>query len=276
LGILDRALYVQDTSGSANSYIFLTAPDYHFYTNWADYASLEYKADQSPPYLHILTGETDSNIRLEPYGYTYTNKNFKINQDNVKLYFGLNDDVCSYFDGSAMIITAEVGTPDLNFTGFGDININSDLDVTNNFTGNQIYGEMWYHNHTATELSFDVDGTYYNLTFSNSSTNGFYFNDSGDYLEAQVAGKYLINYMASGDGDNNHVYYTAVTINGVVHDNSESHKKMTAGGDIITMSGTGITDLSAGDKIKLATADVGDTGTGNYYSSNINLVRIGT
>ena len=50
---------------------------------------------------------------------------------------------------------------------------------------------------------------------------------------------------------------------------------MTAGGDIVTMTGNCLLSLSIDDKIRLATADIGGTGTGNYYSSNLNLIRIG-
>jgi hypothetical protein len=50
---------------------------------------------------------------------------------------------------------------------------------------------------------------------------------------------------------------------------------MASGGDIITQSGNCFIELDVGDKVSLRTADVGNTGTGNYYSSNINLVRIG-
>ena len=157
----------------------------------------------------------------------------------------------------------------------GWIRITGNLNVTGNITTNQIYGEMWYYNHTTTELNFAVDGVFYNLTFSESKTNGFLFNDVGDYLEAQIDGRYLVNYMASGDGQNNHVYYTAIFVNGINQNSSESHKKMSAGSDIVTMTGSGFIDLNVGDKIKLATADVGGTGTGNYLSSNLNLVRIG-
>jgi len=41
------------------------------------------------------------------------------------------------------------------------------------------------------------------------------------------------------------------------------------------MSGNCLIDLVVGDRIKLGTADIGGTGTGNYYSANVNLIRIG-
>ena len=136
------------------------------------------------------------------------------------------------------------------------------------------YGEMWHHDHTGMEYNFDSDGIFYNLTMDNSMTNAFTFNNASDYLEPMFSGIYKISYMASGSGENNHKYYTSVTINGVVQDRCESHKKMSAGGDIITMTGCCILNLSAGDKIKLATADIGNTGTGIYYTGNLNLIRI--
>jgi len=144
-----------------------------------------------------------------------------------------------------------------------------------NVTGNFYYGEMWYHNHTATELNFAVDGVFYNLTFDNSDVNGFAFNNTADSLTAQIPGKYKVGYMASGDGQNNHIYFTTILVNGIDNDRCESHRKMTAGGDIVTMVGNCFVNLVVGDEIKLATVDVGGTGTGNYYSANVNLFRIG-
>jgi len=156
------------------------------------------------------------------------------------------------------------------------LNVLGDFNQSNgNSTINLIYGEMWYHNHTATQLNFASDGLFYNLTFDNSLVNGFIFNDANDYLEAQIGGIYKASYMASGDGQNNHEYYTSVFINGANQDKCESHKKMVAGGDIVTMTGSCLLSLSVGDKVKLATADIGSTGTGNYYSSELNLVRVG-
>ena len=152
--------------------------------------------------------------------------------------------------------------------------VNSPFGYDTEDTLEKYYGEMWYHNHTATPLNFVVSNLFYNLTFSESDVNGFTFNNAGDYLKTLVAGKYLANYMASGSGQNNHVYYTAIFVNGVNQNSSESHKKMTAGGDIVTMTGSGFIDLNVGDRVKLATADIGGTGVGNYYSSNLNLVRI--
>ena len=55
----------------------------------------------------------------------------------------------------------------------------------------------------------------------------------------------------------------------------ESHKKMSAGGDVVTMNGCCNLDLNVDDKIRMVIADIGNTGTGNYYSSELNMYRIG-
>ena len=102
-------------------------------------------------------------------------------------------------------------------------------------------------------------------------TGGFKTNSS---LTAGVAGTYQATYMASGSGQNNHVYFTSVFINEVNQDQCENHKKMAAGGDVVTQSGNCIIKLNYNDKVSVRTADIGATGDGEYFSGNINLVRI--
>ena len=142
-----------------------------------------------------------------------------------------------------------------------------------------IYGGMWYHNHTATSLNFSADGTYYTLFMTNATNlNGFTYQggfNTASNLTTIIDGTYHVTYMSSGDGRNNHIYYTSVFINGVNQDNCEAHHKLAAGGDIITQSGNCIITLDVDDVVDVRTADIGSTGTGNYYSANINLVRIG-
>ena len=165
-----------------------------------------------------------------------------------------------------------IGTnnPQVTLDIVGDIN-----QIDGNTTINMIYGEMSYHNHTATSLNFAVSNVYYNLTFKESFTNGFTFDNADDSLTTQITGVYKLCYFAVGDGINNHKYILAPTINGIVEAKCESHKKMAASGDILTMNGCCLLSLSTDDIIKLAVMDDDDTGTSNYYGANINLVRIG-
>jgi len=60
-----------------------------------------------------------------------------------------------------------------------------------------------------------------------------------------------------------------------IKEECSSHKKMSAGGDIVTMNGNCIISIVAGDVISLVVSDYEDTGTGNYYGGNLNLIRVG-
>lgn len=213
--------------------------------------------------LTIRANDTSGNEKFESYNFSVLEMN---ERTNWAIWNGTGEQNDSKNVAVRMGYNTSVG-------GFVDLR---DTDGEwYRFSNYYTYAEMWYHNHTATALAFGVDGLFYNLTFSNSLTNGFAFNNAGDYLEAQVKGVYKAGWMASGSGENNHEYYTSIFVNSVNIDQCEAHKKMSAGGDIVTMIGSCIFRLNVGDRIKLATADIGDTSNGNFYSANLNLVRIG-
>ena len=197
-----------------------------------------------------------------------------IQSDSSRLHFGENKN--SYIGGDSDSLNINSSLIRIE----GDLNIEKDLNQTDgNATINNIYGEMWYHNHTATTINFVVQDTFYPLFFTNAtSLNGFTFKGGSGIasnLTAKYAGKYKACYMASGSGQNNHMYFTSVLINGVGQDNCASHKKMAAGGDVTTMNGCCFIDLNIGDYVSLETMDYGSPGMGGYYSANLNLVRSG-
>lgn len=141
-----------------------------------------------------------------------------------------------------------------------------------------IYGEMWYHNRTGTTIQFFIADTFYPLFFTNSSlNNGFSFNggfNTTSSLTANTKGIYHTVYSASGSGQNNHIYYSTILINDIEQNKCDSHKKMTAGGDIVTMNGNCLIYLNENDVVKVATSDFDDTGEGIYYSAYLSLIRI--
>jgi len=134
---------------------------------------------------------------------------------------------------------------------------------------NNLYGGMWYHNHTAASLTL-IDGVYQQLFMTNAThMHGF----SGGYgyevpsnLTAEYNGSYNINYYSVGSGQNNHVYRLTVFINEIIKDNCETHYKMATGGDEITMSGNCLLDINAGENISLRIADFTSTGEGIYIA----------
>jgi len=139
-------------------------------------------------------------------------------------------------------------------------------------------GSMWYHNHTPTELNFVVDEYHKLFMDQPGCASGFTYGGGWDVesnLTSLNSGKYLVNYMVSSSGQNNHIYYSTVFTNEVINYNCENHKKLTAGGDIITQSGNCIIDLEMGDIVSLGIMDNIEGGIGEYYSANLILVRIG-
>ncbi len=166
-----------------------------------------------------------------------------------------------------------------NFSTNSSGYFSGDLDVAQNITGNQIYGEMWYHNHTGTTLNFAVDSQFYPMFFTEADNlNGFSYVGGfmgSSNLTSNSAGKYKASYRLSGSGQNNHIYMSTILINGVEQDRCGDHKKMAAGGDIVPIGNTCFIDLLEGDDVQVAVLDFGAIGTGDYYSGNLNLVRIG-
>lgn len=137
---------------------------------------------------------------------------------------------------------------------------------------NVTYGEMWYHNHSASSVNFATQYKFYNMSMEHHKMNGFY-NSSANTLNVLFTGEYAVDYHAIGSGQNNHEYVAGVGVNGEILNKTATHKKMAAGGDYVTMSGTGIINLTAGDVVTLMVADFSGTGTGNYLGSNLNLIK---
>jgi len=166
-----------------------------------------------------------------------------------------------------------------NVTFESDVTMEQNLNVTGNITGNLIRGIMGYHNHTGTTLYFE-DTEWLPLFFTGTTVlNGFTFTGgfmSSSNLTAQVAGIYWATYRVSGSGQNNHIYFSTVLVNGTnVNEYCGDHKKIAAGGDIVPMGNTCEIRLNVGDNVTVAVMDYGGSGNGDYYSSNLNLVRIG-
>ena len=165
----------------------------------------------------------------------------------------------------------------INFTCGG--NIAGEVSMEGTLISNGIYGGMYYHNHTETTITFAVKELYYNMFMSESThNNGFIF--TGGFMQesnltALYDGIYNINYYATGSGVNNHRFHLTIFVNEEEKDNCETHWKLPATGDDVTMSGNCLVNISTGENISLRIADFTRTGEGIYIGSNVVLTRVG-
>lgn len=155
--------------------------------------------------------------------------------------------------------------------------IQGDLDVTGNFTGNQIYGEMWNHSDNGFVIDLVTQMVYENITnLDTGLNNGFFHNTTNSILIAQIGGFYKIDYSISFSGSANSEVGFTVGIDGQEQDQTHSHRKIGTGGDVGNTGGTGIIILNEGDAVTLMARDeaapVQDI---TIFAININLLRIG-
>lgn len=134
------------------------------------------------------------------------------------------------------------------------------------------YAQLCYHNHTPTPISFSEANVFYNMTLTNFTLNGF--TESTNSVIAEIDGLYFVTYFVITTGVNNHEYIVSSGVNGITKTCAETHKKLTSGGDILTMSGKGIIRIKKGDVITLMITDYAGTGDGTYYGGNLILMRV--
>ncbi len=158
---------------------------------------------------------------------------------------------------------------------FVDLFVSGDLEVEGNFTGNQIYGEMWNHSDTGFIIDLVTIMVYENITdLTDGSNNGFTLSNSK--LISQVEGTYHIDYTMSFSGGANSEIGFAVGIGGQEQHQTHSHRKIGTGGDIGNTGGTGIITVNVGDEITLMARDEANPVQDiTVVAVNLNLWRIG-
>jgi hypothetical protein len=174
----------------------------------------------------------------------------------------------------------KTGKGNLTLAPEGNVSITTNLDVTNNFTGNQIYGEMHFHNDSTGNVTVLTEDLWGNVTafgqgYNGQFLNGFSFGNEF-VLTAQVAGLYDIGYHISFSGTANNKYHAAVGVNGEIQFNTESHDRISNAADILHTSGTGYIRLTVGDEVTLMQMNEDSSGDATVLSTNVNLERIGT
>lgn len=204
-------------------------------------------------------------------------------KDDMKLFFGAASDASIYYNGTDWIFNAEVGEPDYLIQGFQTVRndsnqqIDGNLNVDGNFTGNQIYGEMYFLDEVSpTTITITDANTYYQITGLSAGTlNGFSINDSN--LTATQTGLYKLDYHVSFSGGSNNVFDLTIGINHAEQTNCENLRKIGTSADVGNIGGTCFVSISAADKIVLFIEDeTTPTTNAKIYSVNINLIRIGS
>jgi hypothetical protein len=203
------------------------------------------------------------------------------NPDDEFYYQGDSDDVSSSFNGSDWVFNAEVGTPNLYYIGFPTIDMDNDLNVQNNITGNIIYGDMHFHNDTEGNVTvISSSDTWYNITafggqgLTGTLLNGF--SKTGDALVSQIAGNYKADYCISSSGTANNKYHIVVAIDSVPQLMTEQHHRISGGADVINTCGTGfLSGTSIGDEFTLMVLNEDAGNDITIFSANLNLLRIG-
>ncbi len=168
--------------------------------------------------------------------------------------------------------------------GGANIIMDGGIDITGNFTGNQIYGEMWGHSDTGNWLGDIITpGLYINLSINSTGTtessqtlNGFVYEPTTSSLTTQISGLYKVTFSVStGNVGNNQEYQFVITKNNIIQNQTDVHRKIGASGDVGSLGSSGFIELAVGDFINLQSRNNDGTADLIIHAINVNLIRIG-
>jgi len=165
-----------------------------------------------------------------------------------------------------------------------DTNFTGDVQIQGNLTGNVIYGEMWFHNDsTGIETFIIVQNEWENVSGFNQveksgqELNGFTYSSANNgSMTALVGGLYDCSYSLSfGNAGNNQEYQVAISLNGVIQDNTDSHRMIGATGDVGNTNNRGFFRIQTNDIITLLIRNNDATSNILSHASGVNCLRIG-
>lgn len=204
------------------------------------------------------------------------------NEGNSTITIGFYDEVLRVPDGSVIDLLNQTRVIVMHNSLQSNpfiTQFNFDLNVTGNFTGNQIYGEMFF---------FDLDNpttiVIPGLGLANATNitnmgpglmNGFSFMNNNSLI-AQVPGIYKAEWNLVYEDSTNSKHGFSITINGVFQNNTGSAGIITNANDVSNPGGSGLIRLEEGDVINLVAGDrfapISDV---DILSANLNLLRVG-
>jgi hypothetical protein len=147
---------------------------------------------------------------------------------------------------------------------------------------NTVYGEMWFHNDTAAGAitSISTQSVWVNLTgFNQSDDSSQTLRDvefSNGALVVTEAGIYQIGLSLSfGNVGNNHEYQIAVAVNNRVQNQTDSHRKIGAAGDVGDITTSGTVYLSEGDIVTVFIRNNDGTVDAGTHAASLNIMKVG-
>ena len=149
----------------------------------------------------------------------------------------------------------------------------NDLNVTGNFTGNEIYGDISVHPDGNITIDIEAPNVHRNITgFDTTKLNGFSLQD--DALVAEIDGCYKFNFWLSMSGGVNNLYESCIAVNGE-HETPHAHLRLGTPGDIGGMSGGGVFCVKRGDIINLQLRNTDGIADADMFYAGMFLKRIG-
>lgn len=153
------------------------------------------------------------------------------------------------------------------------------LNIFGNFTGNQIYGEMFLFQLdnpiTIDIVNLGLDNMENITNYSSGQLNGFRL-EGDDALIALVSGVYKIEFNIVYMDQTNSRHGFGILKNGVLQENIAGATIILNANDIAPVSASGFVRLVEGDRINLGVGDrfapITDV---DVLSSNVNIVRVG-
>ncbi|UCD07741.1 MAG: hypothetical protein JSW41_02095 [Candidatus Aenigmatarchaeota archaeon] len=197
--------------------------------------------------------------------------------DNVAVEWGAAQDASCYYDGTDLICDPKV-------VGSGLFKILGNLNVTDNFTGNFYYAEMYNYSANALSWNFDIDlaDTYYNMTnLTLNDVNGFSFtanqqSSGGSYLTTEVPGLYNAKLTISFDSIAvGGLFGMGVVENFDVTLNRECYSRREAAIEVGNAGVDCLMRLDVGDTVNVQVENENTNRDMGIHTVNLNLIRVG-
>ena len=250
-------------------------------------------ATDSSAFLHLKHSSTNFNIDVLETGIgssirLSSSHDLILTASTQDITLNAGTDIIFSTDGTDRVIITEsdgflgvlTQTPESALSVIGDIN------ASGNYTGNLIYGHMWFNNESSSgrETIITFQGIFVNVTGfdqdngnGGQNLNGFDFNND-NALDNDLTGIYQADYSVSferSSGGASREYVFGLMMNGVLQNNTKVHRATANVNDVGSVSASSIITLTKNDMIHLMVRNEGGTENIGVHNANVRLMRIG-